>query len=208
MQKLMITAFSLAVLLSAGCTTIKGTVKGICVKATNVVKGAEVQDENDASATAYLAMTPTRLIVRVKVKDDNLQTSNEVAHQNDSVELYFDFREKAKRGKDYYNRGVFQIIAVPETNVVAWNQGPDTELEDVIIRDTKVTSVLTDDGYIVTFDFPLVNFEENHVIPSKDFNFVVGLNDYDEGEDAVQIMSSGTEDNWQDPSAFSCITLP
>lgn len=198
----------------AGLAAKPGLESAAAVKvgeAAQVVMGQESwKDEADCSAVARLQRTDVAIVVTVDVVDESIRTDEDGTYTNDSVELYFDVRGDEDRGKAFYDQGVFQLILVPapagEEIVFAWYQGEGGDPGWATVDGMEATSEMLPKGYRIVVTLPLEGFKENHMAPGKTFNFALGVNDHDDGQDErMQLMSSGTDENWRDPTGFALI---
>ena len=164
----------------------------------------------DCSAVATLKKTDDALIVSVNVKDDYLSKSKGEPYNRDSVELYFDVRSGKSRGKSYYSKGVFQmIVELPKKDGEAkihWYQG-EGEDSSAAVPNAKAVYAKTADGYNITVTLPLEGIKKVHGPLGHTFNFAFGINDVDKGGIRTQITSSGTSENYCDPSRFATVAL-
>jgi hypothetical protein len=175
-----------------------------------VVQGeTEWQGADDCSATAYVVRRPDGLDVTVEVRDDLLNMNADQPWDNDSVELYFDTRPDDRRTSDAYERGVFQIVVVPDPakegpRKVYYSAGGDVP----VVPGMQVASqVLTGNRYIVRVYLPFDGLATTHYRPGDTLRFTFGINDADASPRKTQIMWSGTDDNRRSTRGFGVLTL-
>ncbi len=90
---------------------------------------------------------------------------------------------------------------------VSWHQSGTGAYSDwVEVPGAKAVSRMLQDGYQVEVFLPQEGFAKNHHPPGETFNFAVGINDSDGDTRDSQLMSSGTNENWTDPSGFSPVS--
>lgn len=159
---------------------------------------------DDTSATAIVVRGKTGITVTVNVVDDELIAESNTPWMNDCVEFYVDVRPKERRGKDDYEKGAFQAIAVPYfsktiPNKASFYAGSSTPIE---VKGTRVKSIKTDKGYKLQIYFPYDGLNAAHFIPEKDFNFDFSVIDVDSGNSKKQMIWSGTADNCKGPAWF------
>jgi len=162
---------------------------------TNRVRATSNADDKAINTVTFGALwDDTYLYVGVKVLDANLQKTCEAAYMNDSVEVYVDPSHSRATKYDPQDR---QFIKV-------WN--------DAAIYGTKTDGVLhgwaaIPGGYTVELAIPWSNLG---VTPSAGMilGFDVGNNNSDGpfGRNA-QLMWHGTDQDWQDTSAFGDLVL-
>lgn len=163
----------------------------------------------DCTAEGVLTRTDEALVVTVQVVDDEIWTGSTTPHLSDSVEVYMDLRADDDRGSPMYAPGVFQAIIVPgfddDEASVAFHGANQTY--DAKVPGATVTSSRTDTGYQVQLTLPLEGLQTNHFTPGEQVGFVVGVNDADGGPRETQLMTAGTDRNWEDPSFFAVVEL-
>jgi hypothetical protein len=143
--------------------------------------------------------------VTVEVNDDCLEGNGASPWQNDSVELYFDLRPSKTRGKDKYEKGVFQAIAVPcfaerGADKVSFYFGGGSPLS---VPGTRMKSWINKgQGYGVSVFFPYEGLKKYHLMPEDEFNFDIAINDSDNNGKRSQMMWSGTVHNCRGPKFF------
>jgi len=179
--------------------SVLGTVnvlRGLDVKTwTNRVRATSNVDDKAGNTVTFGALwDDTYLYVGVKVLDANLQKTSEVGYMNDSVEVYVDPTHNKATAYDSQDRQF----------VKGWN--------DERILGTNTTGVLhgwaaIPGGYTVELAIPWSNLG---VTPSAGMTlgFDVGNNNSDGpcGRN-TQLMWHGTDQNWQDTSAFGDLVL-
>lgn len=142
--------------------------------------------------------------VVVVVKDNKLVATNDrVQYQNDCVEIYFDVRPKDKRGKDDYEAGVCHALIVPyfgkpkNANTMVFNyKGKDEKMPDGCwVKSNEVKGF----GYRVEAFFPFTMFPKP---PEEEFNFDIGVIDYNDDSHFCQMVWSGTKENYRGPMWF------
>lgn len=161
--------------------------------------------QTDCAAVAWVKRMSDGLLVTVEVTDDEFKADASQPWECDSVELYFDFRPKDKRGQNNYERGVFQAIALPcfakkNPNTVSFYAGGG---EVRPVPGAKAKSYIRPDGkgYTLKVFLPFSGIKANHYMPSSDFSFDFAINDSDTGSRS-QHMWSGTVDNCRAPQYF------
>ncbi len=169
---------------------------------------------DDSSGVAKITLTPQLLIIDVSVKDDDIRIGNPLAHQNDSIELYFDIREKGERGSARTgSRGVFQMVIVPavkgERTHIAWYQNKGKLQKSDLIKQVEATSkVLHGRWYQIKIIIPMDSLGEYHRKPDSIFNFAFGINDTDAQDPRTQLMSNSHEKNWETPEHLLPVVCP
>jgi hypothetical protein len=153
---------------------------------------------DDCSAMAWLDKSDKGITVFVEVTDDKLVADSKQPWENDAVELYFDLRPKNSRGEDKYDKGVFQLIAVPCFSKTMANRanfygGGSAPLP---VPGVKVQSKVIPKGYIMQIFLPYEGLKSVHYAPGDEFNFDFAVDDNDGDQSKrKQIMWSGTSDN-------------
>lgn len=169
-----------------------------------VVVGSDLwEGSSDCSAKAYLNKTSSTLLFTIEVFDDSLRTGAAQSYMNDGVELYFDFRPPRLREHNYYQRGVFQAVILPEPGKkqlapIEWFP----KSYDSDIPGTRAYTELRDSGYVVQVSIPYTSLEKYHYWPRSKFYMDVAINDADTGRRESQIMWAGDSDNWDNPNNF------
>ena len=169
---------------------------------------------DDSSGVAKITMTPQLLIIDVTVKDDDIRIGNPQAYNNDSIELYFDIREKGERGSAQIGTtGVFQMVIVPavkgERTHIAWYQNKGTLQKEPLIKQVEtISKVLRGKWYQIKIIIPLDSLEEYHRKPNPIFNFAFGINDMDAQDPRTQLMSNSNEKNWETPEHLLPVVCP
>jgi len=197
-----------------GCLTLSTGPGAAAISANTkkqVVMGKSAwQGENDCSATATLAKIAGNLVVTVNVTDDYTSREGCEPYEKDGVELFLDLRRDKQRGKSFYDKGAFQVIVVPPKEdgkaKIYWYQG-EGEAPYVAVPGTIATYVKTKNGYQITVSFPLKGLEKKHYPLGDTLNFAFGVNDVDKSGVRTQIVSSGSENNYQDPSGLAPVKL-
>jgi len=162
---------------------------------TNRVRASGNIDDKAGNTVTFGALwDDTYLYVGVKVLDANLQKTSEAGYMNDSVEVYVDPTHNKATAYDSQDR---QFVKV-------WN--------DTALHGTNTTGVLhgwaaIPGGYTVELAIPWSNLG---VTPSAGMTlgFDIGNNNSDGpcGRN-TQLMWHGTDQNWQDTSAFGDLVL-
>ncbi|HHH75651.1 MAG TPA: hypothetical protein ENL03_01340, partial [Phycisphaerae bacterium] len=157
----------------------------------------------DCSGQATVTQSDEGITVIVKVTDDKIWTKSETTHRCDSVELYFDVRPAKSRGGSDYEKGVFQLVIVPglgkKPDRMSFHFGSGSH--DPQVEGVKSSSKrLKGKGYQMEIFLPFAGFKRNHFIPTKTFNFDLGINDADTSETESQLMWAGTDVNYKDAS--------
>ena len=162
---------------------------------TNRVTATSNVDDKAGNTVTFGALwDDTHLYVGVKVLDGNLQKTSEAGYMNDSVEVYVDPTHNKATAYDSQDR---QLVKV-------WN--------DTALHGTNTTGVLhgwaaIPGGYTVELAIPWSNLG---VTPSAGMTlgFDVGNNNSDgaSGRNS-QLMWHGTDQNWQDTSAYGDLQL-
>ncbi len=169
---------------------------------------------DDSAGVAKITMTPQLLIIDVSVKDDDIRIGNLQAHNNDSIELYFDIREKDERGSAHIGTsGVFQMVIVPavkgKRTHIAWYQNKGQLQKPDLIKQVEATSkVLQGRWYQIKIIIPMDSLEEYHRKPTSIFNFAFGINDMDAQDPRTQLMSNSYEKNWETPERLLPVVCP
>ena len=155
------------------------------------------KDTNDLSYRAKLFRLEKGFLVIVVVKDDVLWAKDEsIQHQNDCVEIYFDVRPKDTRGKDKYEPGVYHALIVPcfgmkkNANTMIFHFDKD----DPMPPGCYVKSNVVPEGYRVEAFFPYTMFKYQ---PEEEFNFDIGVIDYDGNGNFCQMVLSGSAENYK-----------
>jgi hypothetical protein len=162
---------------------------------TNRVRATSNVDDKASNTVTFGALwDDTYLYVGVKVLDGNLQKTSEAGYMNDSVEVYVDPTHNKATTYDSQDR---QFVKV-------WN--------DAALHGTNTAGVMhgwaaITGGYTVELAIPWSNLG---VTPSAGMTlgFDVGNNNSDGpcGRN-TQLMWHGTDQNWQDTSAFGDLVL-
>jgi arylsulfatase A-like enzyme len=213
MNKLKIIGALFAIVM-AGCTGFRPfndeeAIKIMINQPDQVVMGTDFWDgPSDCSARAYLNKTNSTLLFTIEVYDDSLRTGAPESYMNDGVELYFDFRPPRLRENNFYQRGVFQAVILPEPGKkqlapIEWfPKSYDSE-----IPGTRAYTELRDSGYVVQVSIPYSSLERNHYWPRNSFYMDVAINDADTGRRESQVMWAGGRDNWNNPHNFKQVAF-
>ncbi len=180
--------------------------KNVVLNSTEqVVDGVEQwSGPADGSATAILTWEDGGDVrIEVAVTDDVLSSDGAEIYSKDSVEIYMDVRPGKKRGKNWYDRGVFQLAVAAVSGDVSWNQGPASMPELAMVHGAVIHSTKTETGYTVSILLPANGWLENHFPIADGFNFAIGINDFDAAGTRSQLMSAGTKKNWETPVGFA-----
>lgn len=163
------------------------------------------EGKQDCAAVGWIRKTDEGIVATVEVRDDCLEGFASSPWQNDSVEFYFDFRPADSRGKDVYEKGAFQAIAVPcfaekGANKVSFYFGGGSPLP---VPGTRMKSWIDKGkGYGVSVLFPYEGLKKYHLMPGEEFNFDIAINDSDNKGKRSQMMWSGTVSNCRGPKFF------
>jgi len=156
---------------------------------------------DDSSAVASLRRGADGFTVTVDVTDDKIHLAHELPWENDGVELFFDLRPDATRGKADYDKGVLQVIFNPSKagGPAAVHYGSETQQ----VPGLKATSQITPTGYRIEAFFPFEGLKVNHVLPGEFFNFDVMIDDSDspEGRDTIHCWA-GFHRNYCNTASF------
>jgi len=162
--------------------------------ANRVRATSNVDDKAGNTVTFGALWDDTYLYVGVKVLDGNLQKTSEAGYMNDSVEVYVDPTHNKATTYGSQDRQF----------VKGWN--------DEAIHGTNTTGVLhgwatITGGYTVELAIPWSNLGVTPS-PKMTIGFDVGNNNSDGpcGRN-TQLMWHGTDQNWQDTSAFGDLVL-
>ncbi|HCE46094.1 MAG TPA: hypothetical protein DET40_21325 [Lentisphaeria bacterium] len=164
----------------------------------------------DCSAEGIIGMDDNGITVTVDVRDDSLVACYDTLYDDDGLDLYFDFRPEDKRN-DTYEKGVFQITAVPFFYDAAPNsfkffkggKDYDSSVKGVTIK----SAPLGDKGYRMQVFIPFEGLAVAHFLPKDSFKFDLAVNDADEEGRDHQIMWHGTTNNWNTPRNFGEIKI-
>ncbi len=160
----------------------------------------------DCSARAYLNKTAYGLLITIEVKDDSIRTGNPESYMNDGVELYFDLRPPRLRVHNYYEKGVFQAVILPEPGkkhaapVTWYPQTYDSE-----VRWATASTELRDSGYVVQVNLPFSGLSHSQYWPRDKFYMDIAINDADTGRRESQLMWAGKSDDWSSPHNFETV---
>lgn len=176
---------------------------------SQVVMGREAwQGPKDCSTHGYLNLTPAGLLFTIEVYDDSVKTGNPQPYLNDGVELYFDFRPPRLRENNFYQKGVFQAVILPDPGK---NQLAPIEWYpksyDSGIPGTRAYTELRDSGYVVQVSIPYSSLKRNHYWPRTHFYMDIAVNDADTGSRESQVMWAGKADNWNNPHNFKAVSF-
>ncbi|OGV36485.1 MAG: hypothetical protein A2020_12705 [Lentisphaerae bacterium GWF2_45_14] len=161
--------------------------------------------QQDCAAVGWIRITDDGILVTVEVTDDELKADAARPWECDAVELYFDFRPPASRGKEPYEKGVFQAIALPcfaktgADKVSFYASGgkvipvPGARMKSFVRPNGK--------GYTLKVFLPFAGIRASHYLPTKDFSFDFAIDDSDTGGRS-QLIWSGTVDNCRSPKFF------
>jgi len=159
---------------------------------------------DDCSAAGWITKTKAGLIITIEVMDDKLVTmKNKDFWQNDSVELYFDVRPPDLRGKPFFEKGVLQIAIKP-----SFDKNVSSTLEfypranKIKIPGTTLKTKRTPKGYQVEVFLPFEGLKTSNFSFGREFNFSFGVNDADATARDTQMMWSGSDKNYCDPSSY------
>lgn len=199
-------------LLVSGCTGFRPfddseAIKIYISKESQVVMGTDSWGgPADCSAEAYLNKTVSGLLFTIEVYDDSIKTGNPESYLNDGVELYFDFRPPRLRENNFYQKGVFQAVILPEPGKkqlapIEWFP----KNYSASIPGTRAYTELRDSGYVVQISIPYNSLSRNHYWPRSRFYMDVAINDADTGRRESQLMWAGGNDNWNNPHNFKMV---
>lgn len=153
----------------------------------------------DSQANCVFLKDSTGITITVNVQDNKLIAESATPWQNDAVEFYFDFRSASSRGKEQFEKGVFQIIAIPcfsKTNPDTLHFYNSNSGYDVTVKGAKIKSEKTSSGYRVKVFLPMEGLKGIGVTPEKEFNFDFGILDVDDAETPQkQLLWSGAPGN-------------
>ncbi len=153
------------------------------------------QGMNDLSAEAMICKNETDLILKVKVKDDNvLFSGGKFYFDNDSIQVYFDRREEKYRNVTSITPGIYGFIVVPgvfDNSSSLITVG--TEIND--LDSIGVSTCITDEGYEVLMSIPWSSIggrpKEGDI-----WGFDIIVNDRDSGvRRDLQMIWSGCYEN-------------
>ena len=176
---------------------------------SQLVMGAENwEGPQDCSAHAYLNKTAAGLLFTIEVYDDSLKTEAGESYLNDGVEVYFDFRPPRLRENNFYQKGVFQAVIMPEPGKkqiapIEWFP----KNYDAKIPGTRSYTELHDSGYVVQLSIPYSSLKRNHYWPRNSFYMDVAINDADISSRESQLMWAGERDNWNNPHNFKAVAF-
>jgi arylsulfatase A-like enzyme len=162
----------------------------------------------DCSTHGYLNRSTGGLLFTIEVYDDSVKTGNAKPFQNDGVELYFDFRPPRLRENNFYQKGVFQAIILPdpgENQIAPIEWYPKSY--DSGIPGTLAYTELRDSGYVVQVSIPYSSLKRNHYWPRTHFYMDIAVNDADTGIRESQIMWAGKVDNYLNPHNFKDVSF-
>ena len=156
-----------------------------------------IEGTTDNSANFGLAWDQEYLYIGVNVVDATLTNDSDLTWFDDSVEVYLDGNND--RAPSYSAETDRQIV-LGWDDTTLWEQSAQT---DGIVSAT----VATDTGYSAEFAIPWNNINQT-VSNGFQFGIDVGVNDDDDGEARDgQLLTYGTEDNWQSLAALGPVTL-
>jgi len=158
---------------------------------------------DDLSYRCRLSREAKGFLVTVVIKDNTLWAKNgQVQHQNDCVEIYFDVRPEKQRGKPTYENGVYHALIVPwygakaNANTMIFHFGDDKPMPPGCwIKSNELPNF----GYRVDAYFPFSMFAYP---PGDEFNFDIGVIDYDDATHFKQMVWSGIAENYSNPQFF------
>ena len=157
----------------------------------------------DLSFKARLTRLDDGFHVVVLVKDDVRWAKDpKVHHRNDCVEIYFDLRPKNTRGTgEYEAHSVRHALIVPYFGIkgIADTMIFHFKNDEPMPQGCWVKSSPTDTGYRVEAFFPFKMFNARI---EDEFNFDIGVIDYDGEGNFSQMVWSGVPDNYKDPRWF------
>ncbi len=166
-------------------------------------KPANWKGVQDSSSRAWLKKETGGLRFRAEVTDDVLVAEGKNAWENDSVELYFDLRSPAKRGRNTKEPGWFQLIVVPwfgkeiTNSAIIFQQG--RKVKDAFPGMT-VESGKMGKGYWLEVFIPLDGITRLHGELPREFFFDYSVNDVDSGTTLkTQMPWSGAISNYMKP---------
>ena len=178
----------------------------------------EIEFEQPAPADSLQALT-ARVQGEVKRRDKGILVELEISdperfsdtsrkYNSDMVELYFDFRPYHLRTRNFYERGVFQVLLKPSFHAAAPDSAsyfPGTY--PARVPGTKYRSELTDDGYRISYFMPLEGLEEVHYLPRKRFYMDVGVFNAAAGREPAHFFWKGNDMNWKEPHHFAEVRI-
>lgn len=168
------------------------------------INPANWSGEDDLSYRCKLEKKDDGFQVTLAVRDNVLWAKNpDVDYKNDCIEIYFDVRPDKDRGKPGYEaRAVYQCTAIPffgtpkRANTLTLRTGGQTVPTP---RECVVRSNATPGGYSISVFIPFSIFKYK---PGEEFNFDIGIIDYDADNNMTQMVWSGTAENHRDPTYF------
>ncbi|MBN2641990.1 MAG: hypothetical protein JXR78_10065 [Victivallales bacterium] len=160
--------------------------------------------EDDLSFRCKLEKKHDGFQVTLAIKDNVLWAKNaNVDYRNDCIEIYFDVRPDKDRGKPgYETRAVYQCTAVPffgtprRANTLTLRTGGQAVPTP---QECVVRSNATPGGYSISVFIPFSVFKYK---PGEEFNFDIGVIDYDADNNMTQMVWSGTKENYMNPTYF------
>jgi outer membrane protein assembly factor BamB len=160
----------------------------------------------DCSARVTVRRTADAFEITVDVTDDVVTFAGVRRRQTDGVEIYLDTRPDAERKKNptRYGKGAVQIICLPlAKNGAAISPGFWARSGAKPIPGLKATSFVRNNGYRIVVHIPKDALKADYYVPEGELRIDVGINDTDAGgRRKSQIIWSGNNDNWLDPSCF------
>lgn len=165
----------------------------------------------DSSAVAQAAIVGGALAFAFEVKDDQIATEQEVAWDNDGVELFWDVRADADR-VTRPTVGCGQLIVVPGGSVgparqLYWARGGDA---GKLPADVKVVTRRTADGYVVEGAIPLADLGLDGGTARKGvirLGFTVADLDLHDGKPVMKKMSmNGSDAMYRDTTGYARFT--
>ncbi len=162
------------------------------------------KDTDDLSYKCMLEKKENGFLVMVAVKDNIRWAKDEnIQYRNDCIEIYFDVRPLKNRGNiKYEDRAVYQATVVPfygmpknSNTMTLRTAGKKIKVPD----GCWVKSNAIPGGYKVEAFFPFSIFKYK---PDDEFNFDIGIIDYDGNNSLTQMVWSGIKENYNNASYF------
>jgi hypothetical protein len=176
----------------------------------HVVDGrARWDGPEDASAAFVIAQDADTFHVQVEVTDDHIVREGSIIPAfNDCVELFFDLRPLAERGKPFYTPQVFLVFISPPGRKPGDLKVIPLDAPAGVTDQWQVQATRSKAGYTIAVAIPRGFLEGVAGGPLTSFGFDVAVDDADTaGERQTQLMWVGTEHNFGNPRGFGEIIL-
>lgn len=149
------------------------------------------ESEEDCSARARIFWDDTGLYLVCQVRDDVLvmDTTLPDLYENDSIQVYFDFRPQGERGNPTFTPGIAAYILAPaidgapaKIEAIAGNReisNRGARAAWFTTEGVRFESTTTADGYVIKAHFPYTSMRCRPLKPGDEIGFDLAVSDND-----------------------------